>query len=77
MAKTTYQGNRASSGSHARRKPGSLPHKVEGANANPLLERLIRKGGITFGTGKPLSRKPPARLKPGKSIAEMVAEDRR
>ena len=51
--------------------------KIGDAQVNTALEELKRKGGITFGTGKPLSPKPPARLKPGKSIAEMVAEDRR
>jgi prevent-host-death family protein len=43
----------------------------------PMVEQLLRKGAITLGTGQPLSQAPPARLKPGKSIAEMVAEDRR
>ena len=46
-------------------------------SATPAIEQLLSKGGITFGTGQPLSQAPPARLKPGKSIAEMVTEDRR
>jgi prevent-host-death family protein len=43
----------------------------------PVIEELFKRGGITFGTGQPLSQAAPARLKPGKSIAAMVAEDRR
>jgi prevent-host-death family protein len=43
----------------------------------PAVEQLLKRGGITFGTGQPLSQAAPARLKPGKSIAEMVTEDRR
>jgi prevent-host-death family protein len=46
-------------------------------SATPAIEQLLCKGGITFGTGQPLSQAPPARLKPGKSIAEMATEDRR
>jgi prevent-host-death family protein len=40
------------------------------------LARLIAKGNIHLGAGSLRARKP-AVLKPGKSIAEMIAEDRR
>ena len=54
-----------------------VPLGVGQAESGPAIERLVRKGGITFGTGQSLSQEPPALLKPGKSIAVMVAEDRR
>ena len=42
-----------------------------------LLASLVAKGGIRLGTGKLRPRPRPTVLKPGKSIAAMVAEDRR
>ncbi len=41
-----------------------------------LLSRLVAKGNIRVGTGRLRIRKPIV-LKPGKSIAEMIGEDRR
>jgi prevent-host-death family protein len=54
-----------------------VPLGREDALPAAMIEQLLRKGAITLGTGQPLSQAPPARLKPGKSIAEMVTEDRR
>jgi hypothetical protein len=42
-----------------------------------LLAALVAKGSITLGSGKEIGRRKPVVLKPGKSIAEMIAEDRR
>lgn len=41
------------------------------------LAGLVAKGSFRLGGGKPASRPKPATLRPGKSIAAMVAEDRR
>jgi len=41
-----------------------------------LLSRLAATGNVRLGSGQ-LRRSKPAVLKPGKSIAEMIAEDRR
>ena len=40
------------------------------------LSLLLAAGGITLGTGQIRKRWKPARLKPGPSIAEMIAEER-
>lgn len=42
-----------------------------------LLAALVAKGSVTLGAGGPPGRRKAAVLKPGKSIAEMIAEDRR
>lgn len=54
-----------------------LPLNADEQEESEILQRLVRKGGVAFGTGEPFSTGRPAALKPGKSIAEMVAEDRR
>lgn len=54
-----------------------VPLGPQQGEADEMMTRLIRKGGITFGSGAPIVQKPPARLKPGKPLADMVAEDRR
>jgi prevent-host-death family protein len=41
------------------------------------LSRLLATGVITLGTGKLRRRWKPATLKPGPSIAEMIADERR
>ena len=53
-----------------------LPAISEPGAAYPSL-RVLGKGGIRFGLGKLNPRRRPARMSPGKSIAEMIAEDRR
>jgi prevent-host-death family protein len=50
--------------------PAASPDVIE-------WSRLIASGGLSPGSGKPLRRHKPAKLKPGPSIAEMIAEDRR
>ena len=42
-----------------------------------VLAALVAKGSITLGSGKEIGRRKPVVLKPGKSIADMIAEDRR
>jgi hypothetical protein len=54
-----------------------VPPDSRKREADRITARLIRKGGITFGSGLPIAQKPPARLSAGKSIADLVAEDRR
>ena len=46
-------------------------------DADPVLAALVAKGGATLGSVKLPGRRKPAVLTPGKSIAEMIAEDRR
>ena len=41
------------------------------------LSRLLASGGLTLGSGKLRRRWKPAKLKPGPSTTEMIAEDRR
>ena len=41
------------------------------------LSRLLATGGLTLGSGNWRRRRKPARLKPGPSTTEMIAEDRR
>ena len=53
-----------------------LPAISEPGAADQSL-RVLGKGGIRFGLGKLSARRRPARMSPGKSIAEMIAEDRR
>ena len=54
--------------------PAATPEEQRRAE---MLASLVAKGSFRVGAGK-LSRRPrPIVLKPGKSIAEMVAEDRR
>jgi len=38
---------------------------------------VVAKAAVTLGTGGLPGRRKPAVLKPGKSIAEMISEDRR
>lgn len=58
----------------ARVLPAASPEQQETAE---LLSNLLRKGGITLGAGRFAGKARPTVLKPGKSIARMVAEDRR
>jgi len=54
--------------------PARSPQEQQTAG---LLAALVAKGSVTLGTGKLPSRRKPVVLTPGKSIAEMIAEDRR
>jgi len=54
--------------------PASTPEQQETAE---LLSSLLAKGSVRIGSGKMLRRRRPTVLKPGKSIAEIVVEDRR
>jgi prevent-host-death family protein len=54
--------------------PASTPQEQQTAE---LLATLVAKGSVTLGSGKLPQRRKPAVLTPGKSIAEMIAEDRR
>lgn len=54
-----------------------VPLGSQESEADRMMARLISKGGITFGSGLPIAQQPPARMRAGKSIADMVAEDRR
>lgn len=42
-----------------------------------LLAALVAKGGVALGSGRLSQGRKPAVLTPGKSVAEMIAEDRR
>ncbi|MEK7403855.1 MAG: type II toxin-antitoxin system prevent-host-death family antitoxin [Acidobacteriota bacterium] len=54
--------------------PAAAPRDRQTAE---LLAAVAAKGGISVGAGR-LARKPkPTVLKPGKPVAEMIAEDRR
>jgi prevent-host-death family protein len=50
--------------------------KPEQSDELAQLSRLIGTGGITLGAGKLRRQWKPARLKPGRSIAQMIDEER-
>jgi prevent-host-death family protein len=54
--------------------PATTPREAETAR---LLANLARKGGIRFGSGELTPRRRTPAMTPGKSIAEMISEDRR
>ncbi len=54
--------------------PVGMPEEEQTAE---LLSALVAKGSVTLGSGELPGRRKPAVLTPGKSIAEMIAEDRR
>jgi prevent-host-death family protein len=54
-----------------------VPLGSQESEADQMIAQLVRKGGITFGSSLPIAQTPPARMKAGKPIADMVAEDRR
>ena len=54
--------------------PASAPEQKA---RRQVLAELVAKGGIRLGSGKISPRRKAVVLKPGKSIAEMIAEDRR
>jgi len=51
--------------------------KPDGSGELAQLSRLLASGGLTLGRGTLRRRWKPATLKPGLSVAEMIAQDRR
>jgi len=54
-----------------------VPLGSQESEESRVMARLFSKGGITFGSGLPIARQSPARMRAGKPIADIVAEDRR
>ena len=53
-----------------------LPESSSAERSQALLKALA-KGSIRFGSGQLGKKRRPAMMKPGKSIGEMISEDRR
>ena len=53
-----------------------LPLSSAGKEADDLL-KILAKGSIRPGSGQALSRHRPAVMKPGKSVGQMISEERR
>lgn len=52
-----------------------LPHSLPAEQSEDLLQ-LLAKGSVRFGSGQLRKARRPAVMRPGKSIVEVISEDR-